>query len=113
MSSSSNSTTIENQEQQYGPFGPMATNMTDPVNQTQKQRQKGWGWQCFGWIPGEPRDQNAEAAARARRQRVVITTAGYRDYNMQWFVADNKNLKKLMRAIQNVHGDGEKKCMQM
>ena len=109
MSSSSNSTTIENQEQQYGPFSRMATTMTDPRNQTKNQRQKGWGWQCYGWIPGEPRDPRVWW--NQTHQRVVITTVGYRGYlflaGYRWHPRDRKNYKRLMRTIQNVHGDGD------
>ena len=109
MSSSSNSTPIENQEQQYGPFSRMATTMTDPRNQTKNQRQKGWGWQCYGWIPGEPRDPRVWW--NQTHQRVVITTVGYTPYTFlagyRWHPRDRKNYKRLMRTIQNVHGDGD------
>ena len=87
MSSSSTSTTIENQEQQQQPPETMATNVT--------------GWGPNVWV-NPP-----------LRQCVVITTVGYRDYNLQWDLTENseiitrRNLRKLMKKIRKTHGDGD------
>ena len=101
MSSSSTSTTIENQEQQQQPPETMATNVTGWgwVNQEQQQQQQ--------QPQGQDGDLLVPAAPVPLRQRVVITTAGYRDYKMQWFAGDRKNLTKLAKAIRKVHGDGD------
>ena len=82
MSSSSTSTTIENQEPQQQTPETMATNVTvgNPINQEQQPQ-------------GRDGDLLDPAAPVPPRQRVVITTAGYRDYNMRWFVTDRKNLR--------------------